>query len=833
MKFYKGPLKNISTTEITTNTWELVKEFEPYPQTGTERIYLYEEFPSLTCTWDNTPNPYIYSYTGNITGTISGLDNPTDYYVESRSYVKYDIYYVHGTTAINADGTFGPVLNWTGYKQIAIKRNSDDTLWGYVNYEAPPDEVFQVGNYWRRWNMTDLTIYDSRSKTDMSANWSLDTVNYAIPDNSLESDNTTTNEYVIIQSNIGSGIDFDGDGFIEFKFYTEDPGVDTFDMGMFFGGGGWSGDDDYEHGMILLVDQLNDQLRLCRFDSDGTYVIINSQAVVIPWGEWVRVTATFTKAGNQISVTGELLDAGGASLGTVSGNYTDADFGGEFGLFTNHLSGVSAKFDAFRISTKEKLGGGNREDDGEIFDDYDYFDFITGWVEGVGGSYGDYEVEVYGVSDAEYLQNTKQIDGTTGFWSCEKTTGASIPIAKFINSVYAANLNKLIRKVDSEVMSTTYKSKGLMRSYVPPPDEPDPVGYEVLIGRMYAYDQATSLLAACILDDWEWADKLAGGALRILDVGQEGQAPFSVSTVTATPPDMYLRTGASMWVIYALSKYYNIFNDTQSSENLNNAYSYVKLYIDDCIENYWVTDANYQQYSFKGGKGRYVGGIFDDSYIVPWCSTEHNVDACFALNEVNTMYPGEGYDTYRDNLETALTTNFWNSTLKRANQGVSDGTTYDTSHALDCGSWYACFCFASGNDEKGRMALESIAPYVFLDTDIMGSGRKGCGYTAYILAHYPLATYGMWIEGTAGCALAFLSGGHRDMAIKIINNCFRAKLTGTEKYEKGYPYTTVADPVYELTTYSSVASTVWLILGAYPNGNGVNLFGVNDNILDS
>jgi len=874
-QFYKGPLKNIDKEEIITTTWDFLKEFDPYPQISTEKIWIEEKDKlELSVSWGGV---YNYAYSGNITGTISGLDDTTLYYVDSRSYVRNDIFYSHGTTKgdappINPDGSFGPVLNWTGYKQILIRRISDDSIVGYVNYETLPTKVFQVGTVWNFWNIFEFTFYDSRSKTDRSSNWSVNTGRFKYAPSCLKSDDT--NEYTITHSVVQDAYLIEDGGFAEVMVeipdewkgawdvgtayvvgdivYTSGPykswiciqnntGNDptssptfwtefTLEQGIFFGGGGWSGDNDYEHGMIVSISYTG-ELILSRFQSDGTTTVISSgfrgfNPTVD--GNWYRITAEWTKAGDQISVVAGLYKEDKyTQVGSdVTGNYTDTSFGGEWGLFTNQSgSDVTGYYDGFRVATQTKLGGGNREDGGEVWDYYDYYFFITGYVTGT-VNFNLYQVKVYQVTDAEYLVNTVSIDATTGYWTCDTN-----PVGGPIDGS-GVNLDKLILISDGSTVTKTYQMNGLNRSYVPPPDEPDPAGYEILIGRVYAYDQALSLLTSTVLNDWEWSQYWAKGLLRIFEVGSLGQTPFSVVSVSGVAPDQYLRTGATMWAYYAMAKFYNIWSSTKTAQILTDVYNVLNHYMFQCIDNWWVTTAGLQQYSFTGGKGRYVLGVFEGDYIVPWCSTEHNVDAWFALDEMHTMYPTAGFDTYRDLLGNALTTNFWYTSEKRAYQGITDSTTPDTAHALDCGSWYSCFARVYGDDDKANMALESITPYVYIDTDIQGSGKIGCAYTPY--NHdwgYPLATYGMWIEGSGGCALAHLAAGHRDMAIKIIDNCFQAKMSGAYKYQRGYPYSTVNDPIYEVSTYSSVASTSWIILGSYPNGNGVNLFGVNDNIL--
>lgn len=681
MNFFNGFPAQVDLSEIAVSTWGLLKEFDPYPQITTQKIYIWEQKKlTLTATWDDI---YNYAYTGNISGTISGLTNPGDYYIESLSYVTGDNYYSHATGPIGPTGEFGPVLNWTGYKQIRIKRYSDDVCIGFINYESG----------------TGQTAYD------------------------------------------------------------------------------------------------------------------------------------------------------------------------------------------------------------------DYF-FVSGWVEGIDpADYGDYEVKIYDVTDTEYLQNTVTLDGTTGWWDCETNSiGGILP--------HNVCVVKLLTVPGGVVVTKTYEVNGLNRSYVPPPGTPDPVAYEIMVNRVYCYDQGLSLLAACVIGDWEWSSYWAKGALTVLKAGDNGQGPFSVNNISAMPPDLYLRTGGSMWLYYALAKFYLLWSPTYPTDpTITEAYDILDDYMDDLIANYWVEDVgSLQHHSFRGGQGRYeangiisveingttgasgsgysiddiltviqggnvtgtlkvtgetggvitslsinaggsgytvadglsttslggtgciiditeVGTVFNPTYIVPWCSTEHNVDAWFVLDALFAVYPASTYDDYRDELENSLLTNFWYTAENRAYQGISDDVTPDDSHALDCGSWYSCFARAVGATGKANMAIDSIRPYVYTDTDVLGTGKKACGYTPYIPPYYPLTTPGVWIEGSCGCSLAFLAGGRKDMALKIIWNAFQAKMTGVEKYQRGYPYCTIYDVLYEVSDWSSVASTAWIILACYPNGQSVNIFNVNDSLI--
>lgn len=88
----------------------------------------------ISVSWDDT---YNYDWTGfTFGGTITGLTNPEDYYVESLCFVTGDTYYFQDSGSIDASGVFSGLTNWTGYKQIRIKRNSDDVCVAFENYSS-------------------------------------------------------------------------------------------------------------------------------------------------------------------------------------------------------------------------------------------------------------------------------------------------------------------------------------------------------------------------------------------------------------------------------------------------------------------------------------------------------------------------------------------------------------------------------------------------------------------------------------------------------------------------------------------------------------------------
>src|SRR5476649_293248 len=87
---------------------------------------------------------------------------------------------------------------------------------------------------------------------------------------------------------------------------------------------------------------------------------------------------------------------------------------------------------------------------------------------------------------------------------------------------------------------------------------------------------------------------------------------------------------------------------------------------------------------------RYVGIVLDPDYVVPWWSTEHNIDAWWCFDLAADLYGDAGYRAAADRIKAALETDGWNEARGIFWQGgiyAAGHNTPDGQHALDMMSW--------------------------------------------------------------------------------------------------------------------------------------------------
>jgi hypothetical protein len=116
---------------------------------------------------------------------------------------------------------------------------------------------------------------------------------------------------------------------------------------------------------------------------------------------------------------------------------------------------------------------------------------------------------------------------------------------------------------------------------------------------------------------------------------------------------------------------------------------------------------------YLGGTGRYIEDILDPNYIIPWASTEHNINTWHTLYLAGKVLGNSSYTNAAETLKQAIVSKLWNPSLHRFNQGYED-----TADALDINSWGAIFLNAVGEYDKARtrcrmqiiLTLQSMTP---------------------------------------------------------------------------------------------------------------------------
>lgn len=305
---------------------------------------------------------------------------------------------------------------------------------------------------------------------------------------------------------------------------------------------------------------------------------------------------------------------------------------------------------------------------------------------------------------------------------------------------------------DPVTTASVYKPTGLVRSFH--------TNNRFLEYRTYTYDQALVLLAACVMDDFENARIFADALVKIQQ--PDGSWTFSVNTISGIPTDPYFRTGASMWVIYALAFVIKKFG-SKFTPDITSKYKNAAIHgMNHLIDNYLVQApaSDLRKGLFKGGKGKYTGNIFDKNHIVEWCANEHNVDAYFTLKLMHELglsqAPDYDYGALCKNLTDVMLSVMWNDKDKIAYQAVQDSMNVSKNNSLDNNTWYASMAADAGKIQIAIDALKNAdSLYYVKDKQIYETGAKASGYKTYSAKSDEPETHDVWVEGTAGAIHAY------------------------------------------------------------------------------
>jgi hypothetical protein len=391
------------------------------------------------------------------------------------------------------------------------------------------------------------------------------------------------------------------------------------------------------------------------------------------------------------------------------------------------------------------------------------------------GYYTNLVAQLHAVTDLEYLQEELQVP----------TDGHVTFTTPFVAGA------KVVRLVDTATGRTkcyAAENIGRLRSYDFPLADP---AYEQFRNRGYTYDQAVYIcvLAAAGNED-VLLDRAAVGLIQCQL--PSGAWPFSVNILSAVG-DPYVRNGAVAWCLYALARYVHHRGagaDPTALEAIEAAADYLLTQ---------VSAAGLQTGSITGGTGRYVDDVFDDGYVIPWASTEHNLDAYFALRWAGEVTGTAAYSTAADEIAANLMAHHWNAAGRYFYQGISDAATIDTGSALDCLTWGAYFLFATARIAEARSSM-ARADDVYRHT-ISGLA----GFAPYEPADgYPDAIPTIWCEGTLGAAAGFFRLGDFRSFQRDVNAIDRLRTP-----DNLLPYATVPVPAYEIVDYPAAIGIAW------------------------
>ena len=249
----------------------------------------------------------------------------------------------------------------------------------------------------------------------------------------------------------------------------------------------------------------------------------------------------------------------------------------------------------------------------------------------------------------------------------------------------------------------------------------------------------------------------------------------------------YIRTGVVSWVLYAMARYTEVTADRRFVPNMRRAGAWLKAQLDP------------SNGLIRGGKGRWVNGgaRFEPTHVATWASTEHNVDAWFALRLAVKLDP-QGPWPDPSALQKAIASRLWMAGQGRYARGIQ-GTKRDTVVALDAaGTWSALHAIAS------RQTSRAVRALTFVDERL---GFQEAGWHA----HRPDSEVGvdLWfVEGSVARGMALSRLGQPIRAKRALSQlaqwaCARGlPLAYSSRWHRDFPLTPAAAP------------TAWFVLAA-------------------
>lgn len=350
---------------------------------------------------------------------------------------------------------------------------------------------------------------------------------------------------------------------------------------------------------------------------------------------------------------------------------------------------------------------------------------------------------------------------------------------------------KIVRLLDSRtgaVLAEHAPDTGLVRSF-------DVLGTHPLAGRTYSYDQGLALLTALSLGDLGTADRLARGLLALQTDGGAQDGGFITSAASLNPaagaPEY--RTGNHGVATYALLRY--LRDGAPDAQTRATAVDGAERAVA------WLLAQRVSGGELdglvRGGHGLHVDGVFQPTQPIPWASTEHNVDAWHALRLGAQVLADPALNAAAAALEAAILDRLWSTQENRFWQGRSpEGP--DHGHALDVSSWGAIFLQAAGHPAMAQTALANLAWYA----------SQANGAAGYAPVPFP-ATPIVWVEGTAGVALAQLRVGDGATAAGTM-----AAIAPLQDGTGAWPGTTRDDEWLSMSAAPAVGGAAWMVLTA-------------------
>jgi hypothetical protein len=199
--------------------------------------------------------------------------------------------------------------------------------------------------------------------------------------------------------------------------------------------------------------------------------------------------------------------------------------------------------------------------------------------------------------------------------------------------------------------------------------------------------------------------------------------------------------------------------------------------------------------------------VLDPDYLIPWWSTEHNIDAWWAFDLAHSLYGDATYRSAADDIQTALldigwdTANgiFWQGGGHDGDPAVNDGL-----HALDTHTWGAALFDRWGRGADADVSIERA----YREYWVIDFRTHLAGFSTFTpVDGYPSQTVKtVWYEGSYGAATALR---RRD---PLRANDLMVLLAKGPRADGSYLYALRNDPVNDIHPFPSVIGAAWNVL---------------------
>jgi hypothetical protein len=364
------------------------------------------------------------------------------------------------------------------------------------------------------------------------------------------------------------------------------------------------------------------------------------------------------------------------------------------------------------------------------------------------------------------------------------------------------NGKKLFRLVDTasgDVLAEHVVTTGMIRSFELDPS--DPAYGTAFADQSYVYDQALALFSAIGTDNESLADTLATGLLNFQETtgALTGGFVFSAPQLSPSYRDAQIRSGAHAIATDALLSYIAKYPNTPGIATYQAAAQSALTFIDGLLSSSGTTNGLY-----LGGYGDYsgAGGAFNPSVVIPWASTEHNIDIWQTFMEASKVFGNNtvNYMQKAATLNTAIVSKLYSTSENRYYQGMQLSGP-DTSDPLDVNTWGAMQMYSSGRYNQALQTLNRLDLFKFTSQGVTGYEPF------YDSAGYPGAVPTVWFEGSYGAALAQYRVGNYDAYRTLLDG-----LAVGQQSDGSFQYATNEDSNYGISTRKAVSSTAWYVL---------------------